>query len=107
MESYKIEREQAHTCDLVKAVFTPSSVISAAGLTGFRFGISDHRSEGAQLEAARKKAISYIVMAIFLAQLRVLGVGFGIAVLIGNTIGSGILRNPGIVFFVTFRKLDS
>lgn len=29
--------------------------------------------------------------------LRVLGVGFGIAVLVGNTIGSGILRNPGEV----------
>lgn len=27
--------------------------------------------------------------------LRVLGLGFGIAVLVGNTIGSGILRNPG------------
>ena len=27
--------------------------------------------------------------------LRVLGVGFGVAVLVGNTIGSGILRNPG------------
>lgn len=27
--------------------------------------------------------------------LRVLGVGFGIAVLVGNSIGSGILRNPG------------
>ncbi|HMJ07307.1 MAG TPA: APC family permease [Chthoniobacterales bacterium] len=31
------------------------------------------------------------------ALLRVLGVGFGIAVLVGNTIGSGILRNPGEV----------
>ena len=29
--------------------------------------------------------------------LRVLGVGFGIAVLVGNTIGSGILRTPGEV----------
>lgn len=29
--------------------------------------------------------------------LRVLGLGFGIAVLVGNTIGSGILRNPGEV----------
>jgi len=29
------------------------------------------------------------------ALLRILGVGFGIAVLVGNTIGSGILRNPG------------
>ena len=29
--------------------------------------------------------------------LRVLGIGFGIAVLVGNTIGSGILRNPGEV----------
>jgi len=29
------------------------------------------------------------------ALLRVLGIGFGIAVLVGNTIGSGILRNPG------------
>ncbi|MFN2509516.1 MAG: APC family permease, partial [Chthoniobacterales bacterium] len=31
------------------------------------------------------------------ALLRVLGAGFGIAVLIGNTIGSGILRTPGEV----------
>ncbi|MBA2623836.1 MAG: APC family permease [Chthoniobacterales bacterium] len=31
------------------------------------------------------------------ALLRVLGLGFGIAVLVGNTIGSGILRNPGEV----------
>ena len=31
------------------------------------------------------------------ALLRVLGVGFGVAVLVGNTIGSGILRNPGEV----------
>ena len=29
------------------------------------------------------------------ALLRVLGLGFGVAVLVGNTIGSGILRNPG------------
>ncbi|MEP6810203.1 MAG: APC family permease [Chthoniobacterales bacterium] len=29
--------------------------------------------------------------------LRVLGIGFGIAILVGNTIGSGILRNPGVV----------
>ena len=29
--------------------------------------------------------------------LRILGVGFGVAVLVGNTIGSGILRNPGEV----------
>jgi hypothetical protein len=29
--------------------------------------------------------------------LRILGVGFGIAVGIGNTIGSGILRTPGEV----------
>lgn len=29
------------------------------------------------------------------ALLRILGVGFGIAVLVGNTIGSGILRTPG------------
>lgn len=29
--------------------------------------------------------------------LRVLGIGFGIAILVGNTIGSGILRNPGEV----------
>jgi APA family basic amino acid/polyamine antiporter len=27
--------------------------------------------------------------------LRVLGVGFGLAVVIGSTIGSGILRTPG------------
>lgn len=27
--------------------------------------------------------------------LRILGVGFGIAVIVGNTIGSGILRTPG------------
>ena len=29
--------------------------------------------------------------------LRVLGVGFGLAVIIGNTIGAGILRTPGVV----------
>src|SRR5215831_16814722 len=29
--------------------------------------------------------------------LRILGVGFGIAVIIGGTIGSGILRTPGLV----------
>ena len=27
--------------------------------------------------------------------LRVLGVGFGLAVIIGNTIGAGVLRTPG------------
>ncbi|HVG20835.1 MAG TPA: amino acid permease, partial [Blastocatellia bacterium] len=29
--------------------------------------------------------------------LRVLGVGFGLAVIIGNTIGAGIFRTPGMV----------
>src|ERR1043165_293287 len=29
--------------------------------------------------------------------LRVLGIGFGLAVIIGNTIGAGILRTPGQV----------
>ena len=29
--------------------------------------------------------------------LRVLGVGFGLAVIIGNTIGAGIFRTPGVV----------
>jgi len=29
--------------------------------------------------------------------LRVLGVGFGLAVIIGNTLGAGILRNPAVV----------
>lgn len=29
--------------------------------------------------------------------LRILGVGFGLAVIIGNTIGAGILRTPGVV----------
>src|SRR5436190_8500171 len=29
--------------------------------------------------------------------LRILGVGFGLAVIIGNTIGAGILRTPGEV----------
>ena len=29
--------------------------------------------------------------------LRVLGVGFGIAVIIGNTIGAGIFRAPGSI----------
>ncbi|MCA1623973.1 MAG: amino acid permease, partial [Acidobacteria bacterium] len=29
--------------------------------------------------------------------LRILGVGFGLAVVVGATIGSGILRNPGVV----------
>src|SRR5438874_9889253 len=29
--------------------------------------------------------------------LRVLGVAFGLAVIIGNTIGSGILRTPGVI----------
>lgn len=29
--------------------------------------------------------------------LRVLGVGFGIAVVVGGTIGVGILRTPGLV----------
>ncbi|MFZ0394864.1 MAG: hypothetical protein WCF17_14570 [Terracidiphilus sp.] len=30
--------------------------------------------------------------------LRILGVGFGIAVIVGNTIGSGILLTPGEIF---------
>ncbi len=29
--------------------------------------------------------------------LRILGIGFGIAVIIGGVIGSGILRTPGLV----------
>ena len=29
--------------------------------------------------------------------LRVLGVGFGLAVIIGNTIGAGIFRTPGVI----------
>ena len=29
--------------------------------------------------------------------LRVLGVGFGVAVIIGNTIGAGIFRAPGTI----------
>ena len=29
--------------------------------------------------------------------LRVLGVGFGLAVIVGNTVGAGILRTPGEV----------
>ncbi|MBA3571822.1 MAG: hypothetical protein H0W34_07590 [Pyrinomonadaceae bacterium] len=29
--------------------------------------------------------------------LRILGLGFGLAVIIGNTIGAGILRTPGEV----------
>nr|MBA3569339.1 hypothetical protein [Pyrinomonadaceae bacterium] len=29
--------------------------------------------------------------------LQVLGVGFGLAVIIGNTIGAGIFRTPGLI----------
>ncbi len=33
--------------------------------------------------------------------LRILGIGFGLAIVIGATIGVGILRTPGMVWWVT------